>query len=168
MSDQSEPLIELRDVLLARAPRPTVPVTGLRGLRDRFQEAIPEWWFDVFLSSPLGGAELLPPETGLDTNVRPLVGDSLVWLDAADVIDELGCYENSDLFRHVRTIPLMRARFRVGSAWVSIPDPLCLRFDAREADALVVSVAHECGPSAEGDIHVAESFVDFLGRCLRV
>lgn len=168
MFDQSEPLIELRDVLLARAPRPTVPVTGVQELRDRFEGAIPEWWFDAFLSSPLGGAELLPPETGLDTNVRSLVGDSLVWLDAADVIDELGCYENHDLFRHMRTIPLMRARCCVGSTWVLIPDPLCMRFDARDADALVVSVSHECGPSAEGDVQVAESFVEFLGRCLRV
>jgi len=168
MFDQSERLIELRDVLLARAPRPTVPVTGLRELRDRFEGAIPEWWFDVFLSSPLGGTELLPPETGLDTDVRSLVGKSLVWLDAAGVIDELECYEDSGLFRHTRTIPLMRARFRVGSAWVSNPDPLCLRFDERDADALVISVSHECGPSAEGDIQVAESFVDFLGRCLRV
>lgn len=168
MFDQSERLIELRDLLLARAPRRTVPVTGVQELRDRFEEAIPEWWFDQFLSVPLGGAELLPPEAGLDAEVRSLVGDSLVWLDAADVIDELECYEHPDLFRHMRTIPLMRARFRAESAWVSIPDPLCLRFDARDADAMVVSVSHECGPSAEGDMQVAESFVDFLGRCLRV
>ncbi len=167
MFDQSERLIELRDLLMARAPRASLPVTGVQNLRDQFEDSIPEWWFELFLSAPLGGVELLPPESGLDTDVRSLVGESLVWLGAADVIDELECHEDSDLFRHTRTIPVMRARFRVGSAWVSIPDPVCVRFDGRDADASVISVTHECGPSGEGDPLIAESFADFLGKCLR-
>lgn len=167
MFDQSERLIELRDLLVARAPSASLPVTGVQNLRDQFEDSIPEWWFELFLSAPLGGLELLPPESGLDTDVRALVGESLLWLDAADVIDELECHEDPGLFRHTRTIPVMRARFRAGSSWVSIPDPVCVRFDGREADASAVSVSHECGPSSEGDILIADSFTDFLGLSLR-
>lgn len=167
MFDQFEQLIELRDLLVARAPRASLPVTGVQELRNQFDESIPEWWFELFLSAPLGGVELLPPESGLDTDLRALVGESLVWLDAADVREEMDCYEDPGLFRHTRTIPVMSARFRAGSSWVSIPDPVCVRFDGREADASVVSVSHECGPSREGDILIADSFAGFFGRCLR-
>lgn len=167
MFDQSERLIELRDLLVARAPRTSLPVTGVQNLRDQFEDSIPEWWYELFLSAPLSGVELLAHESGLDTDVRALVGESLEWLGAADVIAELECHEDSGLFRHTSTIPVMRARFRAGSAWISIPDPVCVRFDGREADASVVSVSHECGPSSEGDILIADSFADFLGECLR-